>query len=160
MVLAALTALGLVVAAVQFVAVLRGSADADDVAASALAATEADEASLDRLRDDLADADAELRDALAAAAGERRDLHGRVADRDDLTDQLTAVRAQLGQLHAAISGTEVETQARAALVTALGTCLDGVTELLNQVSVGDGAGAARTVSAIGPACAAVGTVLG
>lgn len=159
-VLGALTAVGLLVAAVQFVATWRGSSAARNDAVAALDRVDAAAPALASLRADLDDADEVLRSTLGEVTERRRDLHGRVADRDGLAEQLTAVRAQLTELQTAITGTEVETQSRAALVTALGTCLDGVTELLNQVSVGDGAGAYRTATAIGPACATVGTVLG
>lgn len=158
--LGGLAAAGLALSTVQYVDARRTERDAiaDTADARAEAARAADE--LVDLRADLIDTDRSLVDAEAGLAVAVAALEQRLGARDALTVEVAALRAQLEQLHGAISGTQSEAEATAGLAATLASCLDGVTELLNQVSVGDDFGAATTAQRIGPACAAVGTVLG
>lgn len=126
-------------------------------AASAVAEAEADELADRRAR--LLEAEAELGSTLRRLDETRALLTATVAERDRIVAELARVHAELALLQGAADGAELEAFANAVLVDALARCLDGVSELLNQVSVGDSGGAVRTLDRIGPACATVGTVL-
>lgn len=158
--LGVLTLVGLGVSTVQYIDARRIERTAADATAVADADTDRAAAELDDQRAELAGAELALGAAEAGLAASVRDLHARLGDRHALTAQVEGLRAHLVQLQGAITGTQSESTAAAGLAATLAACLDGVTELLNQVSVGDDAGAARTADRIGPACAAVGTVLG
>lgn len=80
--------------------------------------------------------------------------HAAVLAELEETDQL------LQSIEAALGDTAQTTQATAALVDALGSCLDGVSELLVQLSVGDDLGAIVTLGGVDDVCHAVGLVLG
>lgn len=154
-----LTLAGLGWSAAQYLEATRIERAATDIGAVAAASAEAMDAELDDRRAQLVDAELVLGAADAGLAAWLGDLTTRIDDRHALTGEIAALRRQLDELRGTISGTESEAAAAAALRGALATCLDGVTELLNQLSVGDDAGAAATLGRIGPACATVGTVL-
>jgi hypothetical protein len=102
---------------------------------------------------------ATLHDAERAltAAEERLDqgldhLLGSVTERHLVRTQLAQVREELARLQEAATNAETEAWGAAAAVRALGSCLDQVSGVLNQLAVGDEAGAARAIQRLAPAC--------
>lgn len=137
---------------------------ADAAAAErALAATEAgtEEAADDAATQQALLAAADLRLGATRRALDAADtaLDAAAADHAAVVAELEATRLHLDELEAAVSGAGTEVVVNAALVGQLGTCLDGLSELVNQLAVGDRSGAVRTASNIGPSCAAVGAAL-
>lgn len=157
-----LVAVGLLVAAWSVVQLLglhadaraaEQRADALDAAAARTAGEVAHQHAL------LSDAELRLGDARRAllAADDGLDLAS--ADHAGVVAELRATEAQLLALQEAVVGASGQAFANASLVGVLATCLDGLSELVNQLAVGDRAGAVRTVDRIGPACSAVGAAI-
>lgn len=161
-VLVLVLAVALVVATASLAQVLRLRADTR-AAARATAATElaivastADRTEQEAFR---AAADGRLAEARHALDAADATLDAATADHAAVLGQLEGVQVQLVALQQAVAGAESEVFANAALVRLLATCLDGLSELVNQLAVGDGDGAVRTVDDIGDACAAVGAAI-
>lgn len=142
----------------ELIATWRAERSADDATAIATNTGGAAAADLADRRAALLAADAERGGAEAQLTAAIEALDVAEADRQAVIAELDRLRAEVAALQSAATGTERDAQATAAQVGPLGVCLDGVSRLLNQVAVGD-PGAARTVEAIGPACAAVGMAL-
>lgn len=106
-----------------------------------------------------AQADVALADARRALAAVDDGLDAVSADHLATATELGALLDQLAALEASVAGAEGEAFASATLVDALAGCLDGVSDIVNQLSIGDHAGAVRTSEAIAPACAAVGAAI-
>ena len=144
---------------VQLVEARADSAAARRATASAEVAIDDAAADLAEQRSLLAAADLHLGDARRTLAAADAALVAASADHATVIGELEAVRSQLADLEIAVSGVGVQAYANASLVGQLATCLDGLSELVNQLAVGDRSGAVRTTSEIGPACAAVGAAL-
>ena len=160
--LAVLVAVGLVVAAWSVLRVVEVTAAAGD----AERATDSAEAAAGRAADEVAHqqalrSGAELRlgDAVRAltAADDALDLAD--AEHAGVVAELRAMRVRLVELRGAVAGAAGTAFANATLVGQLATCLDGLSELVNQLAVGDRRGAVATIDDIGPSCAAVGAVI-
>lgn len=160
MVVVVAAATGLADSTSELIAVRRHERTAQASQRVANAGGKAADAELQRLENQLAVAEVTLaaaRDRLAAAGSS---LEASTAERDALVQELEAARGDLAATRGAVTNVEVQAGANNALVTSLGTCLDGVSTLLNQVALRDNVGAGRTIQAIAPACAEVGLVLG
>lgn len=109
--------------------------------------------SLSRQRVALVDAENGLRWAEQGSAVSEAEHAAVVAELEEAERLLQSIEAALGD-------TAQSARATTALVDALGSCLDGVSELLVQLSVGDQLGAIVTLGGVDDVCDAVGLVLG
>jgi hypothetical protein len=147
-----LGALALVPPAVDLAATWREERAAHDVAAVDEAVAAAEWAALPARVAALHDVEREL-----VAAQERLDrglddLLGSVTERHELRTQLAHVRDELARLQQAAGAAEVDAWHAAAAVRSLGSCLDQVSAVLNQIAVGDQAGASRAIQRLAPIC--------
>jgi hypothetical protein len=98
-------------------------------------------------------------DAAEARLGNALDgLFDGIGERHITRTELAAVRAELDRVLAAATAAEADAWGAAAAVAALGSCLDQVSAILNQVAVGDTAGAARAIERLAPSCDLAGAV--
>ena len=154
--------LGLAVAGWSVAQLLAARADADAANRATADAELATEDAAEELAEQhalLAAADLRLGDARRALAAADAALDAASVDHATVVAELDAARLQLTDLQDAVSGAGAEAFINATLVGQLGTCLDGLSELVNQLAVGDRSGAVRTTSRIGPSCATVGAAL-
>lgn len=112
----------------------------------------AERSSLSRQRAALTDAENDLRWAEQGHVLSEAEHAAALAELEE-TDRL------LASLEAALDGTARDTESTAALVGALGRCLDGVSEVLVQISVGDHLGAIASLVEVEDVCAAAGLVV-
>jgi hypothetical protein len=82
------------------------------------------------------------------------------AERESALVAVDQLRQELAGVHDAAAQARSEARQGAALADALSTCLIGVSQLLNQLSVGDDGGAAATARRIGEPCSIVGVAVG
>lgn len=141
----------------------RTRADADAAAVDlALARQQGDD--LDRrlsaLGASLATARGELRAALDGQAAAAVDLEEADRFRAELAAEYERVQAELASVREVLVSADREAEVSARLVADLAGCLTGVSQFLNQLSVGDGNGALATAGRIEGPCAAVGVALG
>lgn len=132
--------------------------------------------SFQRVRDDLAATDSELRELAAVSATLQADLgaeieHNRQADktladargtrsrrtltRDDQAAGVDAVAAKVDEVGRTIDERRRTLVAQAERIERLEACLGGVAAALNQVAVGDTAGWERSLAEVAPDCDAV-----
>lgn len=102
----------------------------------------------------------ELRVALDERAGAAVGLEEAERFRAGLAAEYERVQAELTAVRDVLVGADREAEVTARLVADLARCLTGVSQFLNQLSVGDGDGALATAGRIDGPCAAVGVALG
>jgi chromosome segregation ATPase len=139
----------------------RADADAAEVEL-ALARRQGDD--LDRrlraLGASVATARGELRAALDEQAGTAVALEEADRFRAGLAAEYERVHAELASVREVLLVADREAEVSARLVADLAGCLNGVSQFLNQLSVGDGDGALATAGRIEGPCAAVGVAFG
>lgn len=108
----------------------------------------------------LAAARVELRAALDGRAGAEVALADADGFRAELSAEYERVQAELVSVREVLVGADREAEVSARLMADLAGCLTGVSQFLNQLSVGDGLGALGTAGRIEEPCAVVGVALG
>lgn len=117
---------------------------ADDAARSATAVTAADRA--------LVAARSSLADATSHVDRVRADLRTRTGQRDDLQARLQAATEELTGVRDSLVADFAALGLQGAQITALDTCLNGVSRALLQLAFEDGAGAAGSLRAVRASC--------
>jgi hypothetical protein len=117
---------------------------------------------IDRLHADRTVGSASLASAERALVATSSDRHAAGDERAGAQSAHDAAAAELDRVRAAVAAAEGQASAAQAeadraesLTSSLATCLAGVSQLLNQLSVGDDAGAVATARRIRGACAVV-----
>lgn len=107
---------------------------------------------LDAALADLADAQATLSDGLTARDARR-------SERDAAQRALDEAIALLGDAQAKLATSRTELLNQTATLDAFDRCLQGVSEALNQIAVGDTSGFRATISGVEGVCATAGASL-
>lgn len=115
-------------------------------------------AQVERAQADLDAANGRLAAVRATLSGEDWTLDLRESEQATIQAQLDEMEAVLTDLEAALAVDFTDLAAGTTQLDALERCLIGVAGALNQVSVGDTAGVARTLGAIHDSCAQAGVV--